>query len=1515
MNRAAFDAGAIVLDTAEATAEPTADPVVARAYAHGAIPGRVVVRLVPEALRDGSDAEARVAGFTPTGTDLGVGRRRRRALGFPQWTLVHEPRHAALALSLVPELRKHARTAASKPGAARDGFVALAKTLERKAPSLLPTFHEQAARAFVDAGNPKLAATFFDKARAAEAAYGLAVDEVRRGDVFLEFALAGAVTVKSITAWLQEVGASGGAGAALERLVLLATGRTHGGLPPWASFGKDLARLAVAAGRDPAEVGARWLADVLGAPALDRMSAGAWQELDPAVRRLAADPSARRALAGRFPKGTTSRWDDTDDDFALAWLDRLHACGALAPGAVPDDWLARLLAWAPDHLGPVLLLLRAFGPSWSGREVRVDRDWIDPDWLDLLLEVGVTPRLGEDTTVWLRGWSGQAPVPGRWELSGEDRPRALRHVLAAPELREATLRSVPQALSQPSFARAARAHPELDAVRIEAVRGLLRQLREGPLGEAEDAVGTLEDLPYADLAEDPALGPDVRSADVAEALAASLRGGVLEELAWPAWEEALRELGDGDRTVGGGWPWVAVAVGRKAVVLGPDGQRCAAVDLSLPKGAELRAIRWLDGALLAGFTGDDGEQASWSTAPRDRFEADVPWYGDTATPAWPCPGGGVFVGGAVVHRGDRGWPPDATTFCDGESAWVLDDERLRAFDPATGRVGDGPAPSFLADVPPERRALARLGWTAAGPHGLRTVDGNRYETLDGFVWAGDDTPDWLGAWPGDAAPRAVAASWRGLSLFGADGREVDRTESDRLPPAWAWWHLRPRDPVASARLRSADAALARTLLGCAGEEDDDDAVAAAIAAAEPAVATLSAALVRPVRAARALADRLDTWRRGETADGDDAEEDGPTLRRWHAILGLASPDTSWDDVDLVRSMRARAAFLTGATDSAPHTLADGSVSGAGIRAVGWALARPLLAADDRAVVRAVLEAWAEAPPLRVRAVQWSFPDLTSPFLRTRTEGGEKRLLASWTVITEDTRFLVRTDDTWSDEGPFDVSTLSVGPSDPPGATNVSEQVEGPPDPADQAWIRALLAADPVAVWDPGAPDRVAAATGLSRAAAALLLIAGPNLDDYDRDFLGAELRELLGLKVKEATAGKDELLGLPVHLLRDVLAAAAPDDPADLARPPVEGLIAAFLALVGRRLPVDPELRSACEKLHGSDELLDWLGNPALQPWLTTDPIVKVDAELSITTEGDGEFLTIAHVRTAVRALPWVVGALPAGDPVRGNAARVVELLLQRLAAPGTWLAAGTTYLFEAKKARKVLDAMGGAADGDRRSLPGLRAALVDDDRLEVIVEPAAFGDEAHTALLALAAKADDAELSEAAHALSCVPRLRGWLDALRGEALPAGAYATDPRASVPDLVAEAARSRKLSTDAAALWLQTLALPNPTKKEVCTWNGWTPKVYDRAAAELVAAKLVLEAKRPRAGRAHFLPGAWVDGRPIPYERWKLPLLDGVEKRGVIHLPYDEETVLPWLPAEAFARAWKRVAAGDLPRFG
>jgi len=129
-----------------------------------------------------------------------------------------------------------------------------------------------------------------------------------------------------------------------------------------------------------------------------------------------------------------------------------------------------------------------------------------------------------------------------------------------------------------------------------------------------------------------------------------------------------------------------------------------------------------------------------------------------------------------------------------------------------------------------------------------------------------------------------------------------------------------------------------------------------------------------------------------------------------------------------------------------------------------------------------------------------------------------------------------------------------------------------------------------------------------------------------------------------------------------------------------------------------------------------------------------------------------------------------------------------------------------------------------------------------------------------------------------------------------------------------------VSEDAARYYLQLLAWPDPTDKNIRRWNAWKKADIVRAGSELVAAGKVVEGKRPRSGRSYFLPGGWVekvhksDGQ-LPIEVWKLPAF-GIEQTGLKgeFEPQLGIAVAPLPPTEWFAKCWERSQSDDAPQF-
>src|SRR6266704_2550618 len=129
--------------------------------------------------------------------------------------------------------------------------------------------------------------------------------------------------------------------------------------------------------------------------------------------------------------------------------------------------------------------------------------------------------------------------------------------------------------------------------------------------------------------------PRLGSIDVAVPLAATLRGGVLDELGWPALDEAVEELGaGGQRHWSASWPVLVVWNSSRVIAVGPGG-RVAEHDLRLtyPHGGIPRVL-YADGQFLVVPPNPDGP-AYWSGAPTETFTIEHArpwgWFSHTAS--------------------------------------------------------------------------------------------------------------------------------------------------------------------------------------------------------------------------------------------------------------------------------------------------------------------------------------------------------------------------------------------------------------------------------------------------------------------------------------------------------------------------------------------------------------------------------------------------------------------------------------------------------------------------------------------------------------------------------------------------------------------------------------------------------------------------------------------------------------------------------------------------------------------
>ncbi|MFG3153321.1 hypothetical protein ACGF7W_14940 [Streptomyces sp. NPDC048219] len=882
---ALLEAGAVL--PAGSTAREDADALTVRTYAHPALDGRSVVRLVPGTLGDAEDLALDFLGLTREAETPEVGQVRREALGFPAWALVNDPANGHHALALVKDVERLARQAKSRPGTAKEGFEELGERLGRAVPHFLPTFYEQAARIFLQHDNTTYAAAFFGKARDAERVHALAVDEDRQRAVFLEFAFAGALTVKALKQHVKDLTARLDGAHAWDQFRQLTVERCAAGMPPYASLPQDARTLIRAAGLPRVEAECALVADLIASPAAVRAPASFWTAYRTTLKVLAGQrPGVRARLLEIMPAGL-DRTTEADE----FWLELLTECGAdrlltgetgggdetdgvtAAERVEAADWLSR---WAAHrkHGGTVggrspatLDLVARMAPRLRADGRPVDlftgrrHAGADLDLLDLCAAEDIPLALPDPgTEVHLR--------LNDWVLSDRPGGRDLAAVAAEPRLRPLLLRAVDAVGRDRTGSRALEllaGHPVLGDV--------LREWLDGAVGELTGASGlpgaraALNRLsPFRAVA--PRVNPEavarVASYATAPLLGRTLRAGILDELGWPALDEALRLLDaetrndrDNALTVNEAWPCLILNRGNKALVVGPDGI-VLEHELRLPVALrrwERPQFRYTDGELLVVWWHDGKQRGYWSSRPGEVLtltgeQVVHGWHGnDAGAPSIPLSGGGRVTGGRTLHAGDTVLPAGRPVLGDGTLFWRQGRQgRQRLwleYDPETGTHGRASLPAFLrSGIRDEATVLQDECETLPVQPGLEgTPFGTDGTVVGRWVRAEDEAGEWrtttgtpdgrtvtlrssrrgtrlvpLGALrlPGGAEP-VVVRTHRRISLFAQDdptasGELGHVTANERggtfaagteLVPPVAFWHaLRPRDEAASAVLRS-----------------------------------------------------------------------------------------------------------------------------------------------------------------------------------------------------------------------------------------------------------------------------------------------------------------------------------------------------------------------------------------------------------------------------------------------------------------------------------------------------------------------------------------------------------------------------------------------------------------------------------------------------------------------------------------------------------------------------------------
>ncbi|MEV2192035.1 hypothetical protein AB0I02_13730 [Streptomyces phaeochromogenes] len=725
---ALLEAGA-VLPVGTTTGED-ADSLTVRTYTHPALDGRLAVRLVPGTLGEAEDLALEFLGLAREPETPEVGQVRRETLGFPAWALVNDPANGHHALALVKDVERLARQAKSRPGTAKEGFEELGERLGRAVPHFLPTFYEQAARIFLQYENTTYAAAFFGKAREAERVHALAVDEDRQRAVFLEFAFAGALTVKALKEYVKDLAHRLDAAKAWSQFRQLCVERCAAGMPPYASLPPDARGLIKAAGLSRGTEECALVADLVASPAAVRAPLSFWTayratlavlaERQPAVRArlleimpttlgrevkddefwltLLAESGADRLLTGEGGEGS----QDGEDSEASQGGEKAGAVDA-ADGVDAAEWLSR---WAAHrkHGGTfssrsplTLQLVERMAPRLraDGRAVDLFTGrWhagADLDLLDLCVAQGIPlamPDADKEVYLSLDRWLRDRESGGRdlTATAADPRFRPLLHRAIDALSDDRTLAGVLEALAS---------HPVLGDVLREWLDDAAETFRASTgLPGARAALNRLRPFRPVAARVSPQAVARVAEHEIAPLLGRTLRSGIPDELGWPALDEALRLLdtdADSNTKAKNGrrrsrdddplrlteaWPALILSRRHKAVVVGPD-KVLLDHDLRLP--VELDRwqqpqFRYTDGELLVMWRQDTKQFGYWSARPSEVFtlggEQLPHWYSnDAGDPSIPLPGGGRATGGRTLHAGDTVLPPSRSVIGDGTTCW------------------------------------------------------------------------------------------------------------------------------------------------------------------------------------------------------------------------------------------------------------------------------------------------------------------------------------------------------------------------------------------------------------------------------------------------------------------------------------------------------------------------------------------------------------------------------------------------------------------------------------------------------------------------------------------------------------------------------------------------------------------------------------------------------------------------------------------------------------------------------
>ena len=1551
-------AGAILLSKATLPKDILSDDVVAREWIHPALQDPIV-RIPTQNMLRGVDLEMGLLGFSEP-VDRGVvGKRRRTKLGFPGWALVHDPDNARFALDVVKDLQKAARKIKSKPGTAKELISELGSNLATSVPHFLPSFYEEAARHFLTFENYAYAAQYFEKARESERVYALDVDPELREQTFVDFALARALSIKSLTNFGLEMIEKGKAKEGFESYFRIAIRRTRGGLPPSPAMAKDLKRLAKAAGLDPNEEERNFLADLLSAPALRMAASGFWKAYTKSLKALAKEnPSARSEMLDLFPNMHPREW------FKI--LDSCDACKALYDDSVDKasfskhstaDWFALLLkqqnnsGWrnAKDIASRIFSLMIECKDRLvqDALKINLPEDWygIHPDVVELGLSLGIEFNFPKNCSF--------VSLSDMVEYKDEEhRCVDWEYISKHKGFREMGKDAISMnARDMSSWIGLVKDRPFLMGILDEWLSDCVENMQvKAGLILSSETINTFVSYPPLLWSLFPRQAKMVMDIDLSIPLANTLQLGVLDEFGWKAYDDALERFEKPDAVIlVDNFPYIILHDKSEVRVVGPTSVLLEA-EIPSHKEYEIGDMIYTQDTLLLIYKKSWEEYGQWlGKTALFRIDDRLQYRGNCMRLK---DGRAIFNGYRVITPGDQSFPADynrsLNLISDGQSFWKRVSLKYKGVDPISGKELDIAPPSFLIDPPLDGTLRYVPNASSQSPIGVKDdVLGMKWtRDADGIVIGCEDiagttyegSAHHFFTFPGDEESRIFNSSWRGFELSSRSGVLFANGDSHFRKGGFPNLHgaflayFSPRDTEASKALRRISRKRCQAFIEWAQQEKEDALPGSGILY-EKLVSEfreiedekLRAGVWGILRFAAEQRNALDSLNKeiqaAPQAIVQSYERDPATMGK--ALLGILPVDKREDHVFVDQIKEIIAYFSsTEKVEGSSTILRKGTglweaALGHSAALAYWAALPPVLNDDENENLEKI-----EAIKMFVYAMVGA--DGKSPLIgphlgkhiryfeyrkKYESEKNEKYIIPPFRCGNEKdlliTQFEGNTFFTWSNWNEY------VGVEYSPTGNFIEMVPEtlhgigpgwGSIEELDQ-FFELLREKGPLPIQE--ASETFCELTGLTEPEAKIALSDwGPY--SASTSAYGNRFR----FKMKASTfAWASEVLYEQGISQLDFFSGVIINGPLhELWDADKLGGRAAEIWLKGREksTPIDVEFAEFYKKSSSDSSL-----HPLRQILRFKDQNGKGKEVFYNLKTCDGV------PPEPVKLLAFAMHNARVGNEVYQIIAPAWEWLRKSLRDPKKLFLVHREWYPDEEKKKGWLALLKGKPkniliDGDEEAYGSEDFyAFSSSWRMSfwASLEKIEVG---HPLLEKLSLEGEHVALQEVKVVFG--PDVDVIIERTQNTPVPVGGFESNAILSVPKIVSKVSKKYKISEDAAGLYLQLATLPFPSDANIRTWNGWKKNQHDRAIAELLRKDLIVEAKRARASRKTFVHGFWEPKLwEKPIESWKFKHLGWLDKNGEYGGPLFGGQVLT-APHALFERVWKRIQSGDVPGF-